>query len=90
MLQLSPQAERDDIPRARLQYGSYYHPGIQDSGELGLECPNRGFPSELCPVIEALWQALGTLHTPRMRGLAESLPSWLKPNLRRIVICLTG
>jgi hypothetical protein len=38
-------------------------------GELGLECPGRGFPSELCPVVEAFWQALDTFHPPAYAGV---------------------
>lgn len=48
--------------------------------ELGLENPYQGFPSELCPVVEAFWQALSTFH--RSSSLAESLHSWLRPYLQ--------
>ncbi len=47
--------------------------------ELGIENPCEGFPSELCPVVEAFWQALSTFH--RSSSLAESLHSWLRPYL---------
>jgi hypothetical protein len=50
------------------------------SEELGLKCPDQGFPSELCPVVEAFWQALDTFH--RSSSLAESLHSWLRPHLQ--------
>lgn len=49
-------------------------------GELGLEYPGQGFPSELRPVVEAFWQALDTFH--RSSSLAESLHSWLRPHLQ--------
>lgn len=48
--------------------------------ELGLEYIGQGFPSELCPVVEAFWQALSTFH--RSSSLAESLHSWLRPYLQ--------
>lgn len=48
--------------------------------ELGLEKPDQGFSSELCPVVEAFWQALDTFH--RSSSLAESLHSWLRPHLQ--------
>jgi hypothetical protein len=48
--------------------------------ELGLEKLDQGFPSELCPVVEAFWQALDTFH--RSSSLAESLHSWLRPHLQ--------
>ena len=45
-------------------------------GELGLENPGEGFPSELRPVVKAFWQALSNFH--RSSSLAESLHSWLR------------
>lgn len=48
--------------------------------ELGLDKPDQGFSSELCPVVEAFWQALDTFH--RSSSLAESLHSWLRPHLQ--------
>jgi hypothetical protein len=47
---------------------------------LGLENPGEGFPTELCPVVEAFWQALSTFH--RSSSLAESLHSWVRPYLQ--------
>jgi len=38
--------------------------------ELDLQKPDQGFPSELCPVVEAFWQALDTFH--RSSSLAET------------------
>ena len=46
----------------------------------GMENPCQGFPSELHPVVEAFWQALGAFH--RSSSLAESIHSWLRPYLQ--------
>jgi hypothetical protein len=48
--------------------------------ELDIENTCESFPSELCPVVEAFWQALDTFH--RSSSLAESLHSWLRPHLQ--------
>lgn len=73
--QLAPYRQSIDPGTEAAIIWSYKH-----RDELGLEKPGEAFPSELCPVVEAFWQALDAFH--RSSSLAESLHSWLRPYLQ--------